>query len=195
MTKKTSKLSTLIDKYRGQGGWVRYIIRGGKVVPEILATGAEQHEKVMDLATPDEQYNLDKHRILPARILAEHNFIRVEDIGSYLEKGEARQKDVAAAEAPQEIHVRPVGYVLFDFSSNTIPLINGAPMVSQERGELVRWIRNQQFATNAGKNTDLSENHLGGHALGVKTLVDTHSKQWTHMLDANKADIYDVPVE
>ena len=188
------QLRNTIDKYQGKSGWVRYIISGGKVVPEILASKNEIINKLNDLATAEQQDKLARHQLLPARIFADHNFMRVDDIGAYLEKGDSRSRHVAAKEAPREIKVRPVGYILFDYSVNTIPLVDGAPLVANERGELVRWLRNEQFATNAGKNSTLKKNYLANHELGVKTLVDTKTSQWTHLLDESKTDIYNVPV-
>lgn len=188
------QLRNTIDKYQGKSGWVRYIISGGKVVPEILASKNKISNKLHDLATAEQQDKLARHQLLPARIFADHNFMRVDDIGAYLEKGDSRSRHVAAKEAPREIKVRPVGYILFDYSANTIPLVDGAPLVANERGELVRWLRNEQFATNAGKNSTLKKNHLANHELGVKTLVDTKTSQWTHLLDESKTDIYNVPV-
>lgn len=188
MNKQTRQLS---DRYQGKQGWIRYIVSGGSVVPEILSGSQAIDAKIRDLATVDQLNMIDRHQMLPSRILAEHNFIRVDDIGSYLIKGEARSKQAAEQAAPNELHVRPVGYVLFDYSVNTIPYINGAPLVSRERGELIRWLRSEQFATNAGKNSALKDNHLANHELGVKMLVESHTPNWTHILDLSKTAVYD----
>lgn len=188
MNKQTRQLS---NRYQGKQGWIRYIVSGGSVVPEILSGSQAIDAKIRDLATVDQLNMIDRHQMLPSRILAEHNFIRVDDIGSYLIKGEARSKQAAEQAAPNELHVRPVGYVLFDYSVNTIPYINGAPLVSRERGELIRWLRSEQFATNAGKNSALKDNHLANHELGVKMLVESHTPNWTHILDLSKTAVYD----
>lgn len=188
MNKQTRQLS---NRYQGKQGWIRYIVSGGSVVPEILSGSQAIDAKIRDLATVDQLNMIDRHQMLPSRILAEHNFIRVDDIGSYLIKGEARSKQAAEQAAPNELHVRPVGYVLFDYSVNTIPYINGAPLVSRERGELIRWLRSEQFATNAGKNSALKDNHLANHELGVKMLVESHTSNWTHILDLKKTSVYE----
>lgn len=188
MNKQTRQLS---NRYQGKQGWIRYIVSGGSVVPEILSGSQAIDAKIRDLATVDQLNMIDRHQMLPSRILAEHNFIRVDDIGSYLIKGEARSKQAAEQAAPNELHVRPVGYVLFDYSVNTIPYINGAPLVSRERGELIRWLRSEQFATNAGKNSALKDNHLANHELGVKMLVESHTPNWTHILDLKKTAVYE----
>lgn len=188
MNKQTRQLS---NRYQGKQGWIRYIVSGGSVVPEILSGSQAIDAKIRDLATVDQLNMIDRHQMLPSRILAEHNFIRVDDIGSYLIKGEARSKQAAEQAAPNELHVRPVGYVLFDYSVNTIPYINGAPLVSRERGELIRWLRSEQFATNAGKNSALKDNHLANHELGVKMLVESHTPNWTHILDLKKTSVYE----
>ena len=188
MNKQTRQLS---NRYQGKQGWIRYIVSGGSVVPEILSGSQAIDAKIRDLATVDQLNMINRHQILPSRILADHNFIRVDDIGSYLRKGDAHSQHAAEHEAPNELHVRPVGYVLFDYSVNTIPYINGAPLVSRERGELIRWLRSEQFATNAGKNSALKDNHLANHELGVKMLVESHTPNWTHILDLKKTSVYE----
>lgn len=188
MNKQTRQLS---NRYQGKQGWIRYTVSGGKVVAEVLSGSNAIDAKLRDIATADELDKINRHQILPSRILADHNFIRVDDIGSYIRKGDARSKKAAEQEAPNELRVRPIGYVLFDYSVNTIPYINGAPLVSRERGELIRWLRSEQFATNAGKNSALKDNHLANHELGVKMLVESHTPNWTHILDLKKTAVYD----
>lgn len=190
-----TQLQQLSDRYQGKQGWIRYVVSGGKAVPEILSGSKAVNAKLQDIATADQLDAINRHLVLPSRILADHNFMQVDDIGSYLRKSDAAStRRAAARRAPKELPVRPVGYVLFDYSFNMIPLVNGAPLVSRERGELVRWLRNEQFATNAGKNSALKDNHLANHELGVKTLIDTQTPNWTHILDMSKASSYDFPL-
>ena len=122
MNKQTRQLS---NRYQGKQGWIRYTVSGGKVVAEVLSGSNAIDAKLRDITTADELDKINRHQILPSRILADHNFIRVDDIGSYLRKGDTRSRKDVEYEAPNELHVRPVGYVLFDYSVNTIPYING----------------------------------------------------------------------